>query len=259
MRIIIVGCGIIGLATAYSLRDKGYDITIVCHDIPGVSSKANAGIVTASFTPSPWPGFITLLKALIGSAGPLAIGLREVLSLEGLNWALKAYRAKGGRIDILKSMAYRSLALYENLLRRLGDISYRRGVLALFSKASDAELHSKLHGGRILRADEVKSLGFEGFEAGVLAEDEIALDPVMLVDSLRRELSEHTFLDDMVTSIKRLGNEVKVLLERGDSIKSDHVIIASGAWTPGIVRNLGVRIPVKPARGLTTLLKTVCP
>lgn len=259
MGVIIVGCGVIGLFTAYFLRGKGYNITIVCRDIPGVSSKANAGIVTASFTPAPWPGFATLLRALVGLGGPLAVSFREILGIEGLDWALRAYRARGGRADVLKAMAYRSLALFHELLRELRGVSYRRGVLALFLRAHDAELHSKLHGGKVIGSDEVKSFGFDGLEAGVLAEDEIALDPMGLLKALRESLAECTFLDDMVVGIRERDERVEVVLGRGDIIRGDYVIVASGAWAPMLLRKLGVRIPIKPARGIATLLKTPKP
>ena len=48
---LIVGAGIVGLSTAYDLKKKGFDVTIVDNNKKGQSSRAAAGIL---FPLSPW-------------------------------------------------------------------------------------------------------------------------------------------------------------------------------------------------------------
>ena len=48
---LIVGAGIVGLSTAYELKKKGFDVTIVDNNKKGQSSRAAAGIL---FPLSPW-------------------------------------------------------------------------------------------------------------------------------------------------------------------------------------------------------------
>ena len=48
---LILGAGIVGLSTAYELKKKGFDVTIVDSNKKGQSSRAAAGIL---FPLSPW-------------------------------------------------------------------------------------------------------------------------------------------------------------------------------------------------------------
>ena len=254
MKVGVLGCGVIGLTVAYFLESRGFDVNLVCSDLPGGSSKASGGIITVSFTPTPWPGLVNILKALMGFGGPLAIGPRELLSVSGLRWLLGAYKASGGRVDVVKALASRSLQLYKELLGRL-NVRYSQGVIALYSRGENAEAHARLHGGRLAYRDEVEALGFKGFEAGVVAGDEVAVDPVELLEALRSTLTSRV-LEDTVVNLKPVGDGVEVALEKGGLLRLDSVIVALGAWSSGILEKLNVRIPLKPARGLALRLKT---
>jgi Glycine/D-amino acid oxidases (deaminating) len=258
LKVCVLGCGVIGLFTAYMLKSSGLDVVVVCRDLPGSSSKANGGIVTLSFTPAPWPGLLRLISALLGLEGPLAVSFRELLGFKGLRWVLDAYRARGGRVDVLKALASRSLYLYGELLPKL-DVEYSRGVLALFTRREDAELHVKLHGGKLVEGGEVRDLGFNGFEAGVMAGDEIALDPVGLLKALRRLLEECKFIERIATGLKPLRDGVKIVLEDGVTVSFDKAVLTLGAWSSRMLEELHVRIPLKPARGLAYLVRTEKP
>ncbi len=254
MKVGVIGCGIIGLFTAYFLRARGFDVVIICRDLPGSSSKANGGIITVSFTPAPWPGFLRLLRALLSFGGPLAIDIREL----DLRWLVEAYRARGGRVDVLKVLARRSLELYKNIVREL-DVEYYEGVLALYARLEDAETHVKLHGGRLVDNTRLRELGFEGFEAGVLAEDEIALDPLSLLEALWGFARGCEVVDRVAVGLEPIGGKVRVALENGDTRSFDAVVVASGAWSSRVLEKLKVRIPLKPARGLAFLARVEKP
>ncbi len=258
MKVGVLGCGVIGLFTAYFLKARGIDVTIVCRDLPGSSSKANGGIVTVSFTPAPWPGFTRLMSALLGFGGPIAIGFRELLSLEGFRWFLNAYRARGSKVEVLKALARKSLDLFKTLLPKL-NIEYSEGVLALFTRREDAEARAKLHGGMLIDDIKVKELGFENFGAGVLAKDEIALDPIGLLEALWKFHEGYEVVENLVVNLKPTEDGVKVVLEDGSTRRFDVVVLTSGAWSSRILERLHTRIPLKPARGLAFLVKTEKP
>ncbi|MFZ8824176.1 MAG: hypothetical protein ACO2O0_08570 [Desulfurococcales archaeon] len=58
------------MTIAYFLEARGFDVNLVCSDLPGSSSKASGVIITVSFTPTPWPGLVNVLKALMSFVAP---------------------------------------------------------------------------------------------------------------------------------------------------------------------------------------------
>ena len=55
--------------------------------------------------------------------------------------------------------------------------------------------------------------------------------------------------DTSVSRIVRDGSAFKVELSGGEALTADAVVVAAGAYSPKLVRPLGVRIPVYPAKG----------
>jgi D-amino-acid dehydrogenase len=75
-RVVVVGAGIVGLCTAYSLRQRGAAVTVLEAESPGAgASSGNAGwLVPSVATPLPTPGLArTALRWMLGSSGPLSI------------------------------------------------------------------------------------------------------------------------------------------------------------------------------------------
>jgi glycine/D-amino acid oxidase-like deaminating enzyme len=74
-----------------------------------------------------------------------------------------------------------------------------------------------------------------GFEADVVAEDEVAV--VELLGALRSTLTLRV-LEDIVVNIKPVSDGVEVALEKGGLLRLDSVIIALGAWSSRILEKL---------------------
>ena len=69
MKFVIIGSGLIGVTTAYLLRERGYEVTVIDREAAAARSAsfANGGLLTPSM-PEPWnaPG---CWRALLSSLG----------------------------------------------------------------------------------------------------------------------------------------------------------------------------------------------
>ena len=94
MKVLILGSGVIGVATAHYLAEAGHEVTVVDRQ-PGPAletSFANAGEVSPGYS-SPWAGPGIPLKAikwLLMRHGPLVI--RPVLDPAMWRWVFKMLR-----------------------------------------------------------------------------------------------------------------------------------------------------------------------
>src|SRR3954467_15889133 len=83
-QILIIGAGVIGMATAHELSSRGAKVTVIDRGEPGFGcSYGNAGWITPCFAlPLPMPGmFFKSLKWLSNPDSPLYIQPRLSLSL----------------------------------------------------------------------------------------------------------------------------------------------------------------------------------
>jgi D-amino-acid dehydrogenase len=75
MHVLVIGGGIIGVATAYQLNQSGHDVTLVEReaDVACLTSKGNAGVIAPGYV-TPWaaPGMpLKIVKYMFKSASPV--------------------------------------------------------------------------------------------------------------------------------------------------------------------------------------------
>src|SRR5437870_4158901 len=88
-RVAVVGAGVIGLAAAYALRKRQYDVTVIDRGPPGAEcSRGNAGWIVPSLSgPLPAPGLgLQSLSWMLRGDSPLHVSLRELPSLAPWLW-----------------------------------------------------------------------------------------------------------------------------------------------------------------------------
>jgi glycine oxidase len=212
--IVIIGAGLIGLATAYHLIEAGYrKICIVDRAGPiGEASGANAGgLWFAQQSPDlgPIAGLSQLSNRLydgIGERFACSLARRGVLELlYGEDEQSKAEE----RAEAMRTAGFRAQAIAPDHIRELEpELAVRAG--ALYS-LDDGQLHpAKLAAAwvRYLRGNGVRIC--RGIEA--------------------------TRLD-------------RPLRTSAGNVHADRVVIAAGAWTPLLTAALGWRPPIRPVRG----------
>ena len=269
MKVAVIGSGVIGLATAYSLATRGAEVVIVGNRTPGSgASSNNAGWVVPSLAgPVPGPGVILqTLRAMARPDSPVYV--RPELSPGFARFMWGMFRA-------CTAPAY--AAAFE-ATARLGEGTME----ALDAWAADG-LAFEMHAGGELQAfvdheefeHATSGLGaYEraGFTPAALNGDEArAFLPVLsdlVVGAIRfpneRHVRPMTVISALVARLTALGvtwvdDTVKdgwalpsggVELRAGfETVRADAAVIAAGAWSGRVAALFGSRVPIRPGKG----------
>lgn len=276
MNIIIIGAGIQGVTTAWYLKKYGVDATVLeRYEGPGLDcSFANGGGLTAGFC-EPWnaPGIHKVLWQSLGRQdAPILLHLKAIPGM--LSWGLGFIRAS--RQEAFFENVRRNCALAGYSIAQMKEIrdetgiEYRysdAGTLLLFRSQESLDGHIE-HAGFLREECGAASRTLDRAELVAL---EASLQPIRdrLVGGIHfpgdetgdchifcRKLAEILLnrgvnfrYDTSVSRIVRDGSSFKVELPGGEALTADAVVVAAGAYSPKLVRSLGIRIPVYPAKG----------
>jgi D-amino-acid dehydrogenase len=103
-----------------------------------------------------------------------------------------------------------------------------------------------------------------GQAGGYLYQSDAHLRPDRLMAELRRVLTGLgvEFRENCeVTGFVKSGTAATAVRTRTGDVPADHVVVATGAWTPLLNSELGCRVPIQPGKGysLTMPRPAVCP
>lgn len=256
LRVAVVGGGITGMFVSYYLREDGHDVTLVEERADGlVTSSNNGGFITPSFSPAPPIGLAKIASTVFGASGPLYISPFEVMRNAG--WFVRAARegVTAHEKEVL-DLGAKSLQLYLEFFKK-DDLQPERqkGIIGLYKNAQDARriaenLHEKFVGGQ-----EIAEMGYIGFQGGVVAENEISIDPGKFCDALRdrlRAMGVNVRLGEKAT-LTNAGGRAEAALSSGEKLEADSIVVTSGAMSREVLSPLGYNPLVLPARGLVLL------
>jgi D-amino-acid dehydrogenase len=281
---VVVGGGVVGALSAYYLVRAGWDVTVLDRGGFGrACSHANCGYVCPSHVlPLTTPGAVwATLKTLFRWNSPFTI--RPGVVLRDPGWFLRFARRCNER-DMLaaargiQGLLTSSRTLYDELIRKEGiDCEWEsKGLLFVFRSAAAMDhyagtdrLLTEQFGVPAWRLDGDELAALEpalkpGLAGGWLYESDAHLRPDRLMTALRRvllDLGAEVREDCEVTGFVRTADvTVPVRTATGD-VPANLVVVATGAWTPLLNRELGCRIPIQPGKGysVTTARPAVCP
>ncbi|WP_292455981.1 FAD-binding oxidoreductase [Mesorhizobium sp.] len=276
--IAIIGGGIIGICAAASLAEAGRRVTVF--DRTGICEETSSGNAAAfafsDVLPLAHKGMIRQLpKWLADPLGPLSIPPVYLPKL--LPWLIRFWRAGApgkykASLAAQAGMMKLAEAEWMGLLDRSGTRSMLRedGSLELYE--SEAEFQAGLPG---WAARERFGIGFRHVEGEELA----ALQP-----GLSPRFTKGTFVPGWktVADPKLLGKAVwayaqskgarfemarigqvaadqdgaTLTLADGTTRQARHLVVAAGAWSHLLAKQLGDRIPLETERGYNTTLPT---
>ncbi len=249
-------------------------------------STGNAGMVVPShFVPLAAPGVIWKgLRWMFDPESPFSIRPRP--SWELLSWGWNFYRASSPArvkraMPVLRDMALRSRSLFGELAERegFGFGLQKKGLLMLCKTRAALEHEAELAAtanslgvvAEVLDADGVrgKDPGLEiDVTGGVYFAQDCHLDPARFLGDLRREvvrMGGTVRWASEVNDFRQDGVRVQaVVLEGGEEIPGDDFVICGGAWSPGVGKMLGLRLPMQAGKGYSVthpnppVLPTVC-
>jgi D-amino-acid dehydrogenase len=121
--VVVIGGGVIGLCTAFSLTQRGVSVTLIDAGPPEhAASHVNAGWIAPTMAePVPAPGLIaTSLRWMLKSDSPLFIEPRMLPNPEFLRWTLRFWQHCNARDYLSSTEAFaafgaNAFALYDRL------------------------------------------------------------------------------------------------------------------------------------------------
>lgn len=225
--VVVIGAGLIGLATAWRLAADGAQVT-VCDPTPGSQTSNVAAGMLAPVTEVEY-GEDELLALNLASVDAWPAFAAELEELTGLSAGLHRTGTLSVAYDVDDAAA----------LRRLADYQRRLGLEVEELSGRDAR-----------RREPLLATGVSG---GVWVPGDHSVDNRQAVAALLRavDLSGVQLIRERVSRVVISGTTaVGVQLENGDIVYAAHVIAATGPWSSQLA---GVpeefRAPVRPVKG----------
>lgn len=269
--VLVVGAGVIGTCTAHYLLEAGYRPLVVDRgDICAGASYANAGlIVPSSWTPVTRPGVRRVLaRWMRDRTGP--VYMAPTADPRFWVWLALFLRASDPErwtrsTQVLQNLAARSVDLYAGLVADLDlDCHFQAcGSLHLFTSPSgfhQGAAHALAHrtqgaAAAVLDWEGVRHmlpLVTSAVKGGVFYPRDGRVSPGAFVQALAASVQhrggEFLVQTEVVGFEKEKDRIRAVHTTRGD-IDCNTVVMATGAWSGRLGQELGLYVPVQPAKG----------
>ena len=275
-RIAVIGGGITGISAGLFLRKDGHDVTVFDPGDPRTgTSSGNSGVIsTASVVPTATPDILVRVpKMLMDPYGPLSVRWRYLPQI--MPWLLSLLRngapqrilrnarAKAGLLDL-------SYDAYLVLLKDTGHEDFVRQAGSLHVYESDAgwerarwQLDLMRDCGRkfeVLGQDEIRKMepGLAPIfkHAFLVPENGFILHPGELVYALHGsfQAAGGTLVKQPVQRIERVDGVARRVVTADASDDFDILVVAAGAWSGKLLKQLGTRVLLDAERGYHIML-----
>ena len=281
MRVIVLGAGVVGVASAWFLAADGHEVTVVDRQAgpAAETSQANGGQISVSHA-EPWAGPGAPLRALkwMGREdAPLLWRWRADPAqwAWGLRFLRQCTAARAhDNIRAIVGLGLASRAALQALRRELA-LEYdqlERGILHFYTDGREFER-------ALPQAELMRKYGCERLPR--TAAECIAIEPALANSRLAIVGGTYTASDESgdarrftellaqrasargvafhfgaaVAGLHSQDGRVRgVQLADGSSLTADAVVVALGSFSPLLLKPLGLRLPVYPAKGYSATL-----
>ncbi len=277
MRVVVLGCGVIGTSVAYYLAKAGHEVEVVDRQSgPALeTSFANAGEVSPGYS-SPWAGPGVPLKAiqwLLMHHSPLVI--KPMMDPAMWRWGLAMlrnctearYRVNKGRMvrlaeysrDCLKQLRAETGITYDQ--REQGTLQLFRTQKQLDATAKDIEILQE-YGVPYQLLDRAGYLLYEPALADVkekfvgalrLPGDETG-DCFKFTTALAEKAKalgvKFRFGED-IQALEREGEHIRGVRTANGMLTADRYVMALGSYSTRMLAPLDIHVPVYPVKGFS--------
>jgi len=269
--VLVIGGGVIGLSCALALARGGRSVTVLERGAVGAgASHGNCGTITPSHAlPLAQPGVIAQgLRWLLRPDAPLRIA--PTLDPARIAWiarfALNCTHAQVARVAPAKAaLLNRSRDLIEAFIRdegiacefgHAGELQVFRTQRALDAASVELDV-LRAHGVQVehwagTRVEREEPALKPGVAGGLYWPNDAHIRPDRYVAELaaRTRAAGVTIREQTaVTGFDRSGDRIDAVHATGERIAAREVVLAGGAWSPLIARDLGLRLPIQPGKG----------
>jgi D-amino-acid dehydrogenase len=281
--ILVVGGGVIGLSTAYYCARRGHQVTLLDRNPEQRDgcSFGNAGMVTPShFVPLAAPGIIgTAFKWMWNPESPLYIKPR--LNWDLLSWGWKFMGAANVQhmersAPVLRDLSFASCTCFEELAalanNEFGLVQKGLIMLCLTQQSVDHEAAFARQANELgVPAEVLDTLALKRLEpnmtmnvaGGVYFPKDCHLTPSRFMASLKQQCDKVgvNFLWETETTSWRSSHNgrLEAVTCRGPrgtaDYSGDEFVLCAGSWSPSVVRELGLKLPMQAGKGYSLTLQ----
>ena len=272
MKIIVLGAGVVGVASAWYLACAGHQVTVI--DRQGAAgletSFANGGQISAGHA-QPWakPSVLPKIFSWLGREdAPLLF--RPRASWAQWRWGLRFLReCMPGRFErhsrTLSALAHYSLeclrALRAELALRYDQLE--RGILHFATSERDFRAmarHAQIAGQEIKSAAQCLEIepalahAHEPIVGGVYLREDESGDAWRFTQELARYAAARGVRFRFGAAIEAIDPATGIRLADGSTISADAYVVSLGSYSPRFLAPLGIHIPVYPLKGYSVTL-----
>jgi D-amino-acid dehydrogenase len=285
MKVIVLGAGLLGVTSAYFLRQQGHDVTVIDRQASPAAetSFANGGQISVSHA-EPWanPGApLKVLKWLGKEDAPLLFRIRADMRqwLWGLQFLRECTPARTRyNIEQIVRLGTYSRDTLQQLRRDIG-IAYderTQGILHFYTsqkefdgaEAPAAQMRALGCDRRVISADEAVKLepALRHIRPQLAGATYTAEDESGDANRFARELVKRCEVDGVqfllshtVTALREAGGQIDHV-EATDSegrfqrLRADAYVLAMGSLSPLYAQPLGISLPIYPAKGYSVTM-----
>ncbi|WP_417616145.1 D-amino acid dehydrogenase [Oceanisphaera sp.] len=278
MRVAIIGGGVIGLTTAYALINKGHSVDLFeQHDAVGMATSfANGGQLSYRYVSPladagvPWQALGWMFK----KDSPLRF--RPRMSISQWRWCLDFLLACRTSVNQANTAHLLRLALHSQAVLHdwqaqfgLTDFAWRaNGKLVIyrdshhFSHAAGKVVESSMQ--QVLTPQECVETEpslvdlAPQLQGGIFSPGDEVGDCHRFCRQLLQQLSAHpNFRLHTGQTVQKLvveNGQIRGLRLNNDEVAVDHLVMAAGMGSVGLLKSVGVKVPLYPLKGYSLTL-----
>lgn len=285
MRVIVLGSGVIVVASAYYLAQQGAEVTVLDRQSGPAeeTSFGNAGQISPGYS-TPWaaPGIpFKAVKWMFQHHAPLAINLDgSMWQLQWMAQMLKNCNPQSYAVNkerMMRVAEYSRDCLRE--LRKDTGINYEnraKGTLQLFRKEAQMEAvqrdisvlqecgvsYELLNGNELGRVEPALANAQDKLVGGLHLPNDETGDCYLFTNALAqiaKELGVNFQFNQNVEKLIVEGDEIKGVLVNGKVLTADRYVLAFGSYSRDFLKPLDLQLPVYPVKGYSLTIPIVDP
>ncbi|HHP0322266.1 D-amino acid dehydrogenase [Acinetobacter baumannii] len=285
MRVIVLGSGVIGVASAYYLARQGAEVTVLDRQSGPAeeTSFGNAGQISPGYS-TPWaaPGIpFKAVKWMFQHHAPLAINLDgSMWQLQWMAQMLKNCNPQSYAVNkerMMRVAEYSRDCLRE--LRKDTGIHYEnraKGTLQLFRKEAQMEAvqrdisvleecgvsYELLNGNELGRVEPGLANAQDKLVGGLHLPNDETGDCYLFTNALAqiaKELGVNFQFNQNVEKLIVEGDQIKGVLVNGKVLTADRYVLAFGSYSRDFLKPLDLQLPVYPVKGYSLTIPIVDP
>ena len=279
--VLIVGAGVIGLASALELSKAGAKVIVIDKFDPGYGcSYGNAGWITPCFAmPLPMPGM--LLKSIRWLTDPESpLYIKPELSPTLISWLFRFMRSMTEKqmlqsVDALTHLSKLSMDLYKHLDKTTDKpFSFEQKGLFMVAQSDDGLKYAKSEmelvarngiPGKLMLEEEARAFEpslTKRIKGGVFFPEEAHAEPLQVTQTLAHEarklgaqIISKAEVIDFVLGPKGIAG---ARTTRG-IFEAEQFVLATGSWSLAIGQTLRLRVPVLGGKGYAIITDPLAP